>query len=332
MRLGNFESVGKKPLGSGIEKDVFVDPDNEEKVLSILKTLPGQRRNSPNKIKGSYYLTKIAHILLPKNVPDITQATISKDGKEIFDRQRIEHTKGHEMLQSARANQQDESEALKVMRDEIDPNDASFKLEDIGLGFHLDENMGNYTKDKEGNVYYLETFIPWGENIENEKELELFFDKEGLEDAINELPEQEKKICTSYYNRLLELFNEDKIVKEKEVKENIVEKMPTKEEIVAIVESVTGLRNPKITREESDENGLLILDIETLGDGPGEIKSYEYVRKVAYNEEIGHGASESRISITYYDERGIPFTGHNFAMYHPDKDEWQFFDHNNIEK
>ena len=328
MRFGNFESVGKKPLGSGIEKDVFVDPDNEEKVLSVLKTLPGQRRNSPNKIKGSYYLTKIARILLPKNVPDITQATISKDGKEIFDRQRIEHTKGHEMLQKARQKGKDESIAFDVMQEEMgdEINDVTDKLAEIGFAFNLDENIGNYTKDEKGNVYYLETFVPWGDNIENEKELELFFDKEGLEDAINELPEQEKKICTSYYNRLIDLFEEDKMVKEKEVKENIVEKMPTKEEIVAIVESVTGLINPKITREESDENGLVILEIETPGDGPGEIKSYEYVRKVAYNEEIGHGASESRISIAYYDERGIPFTGHNFAMYHHDKDEWQFFD------
>ncbi|MEZ4103313.1 MAG: hypothetical protein R3B55_02005 [Candidatus Paceibacterota bacterium] len=56
-----------------------------------------------------------------------------------------------------------------------------------------------------------------------------------------------------------------------------------------------------------------------------EIKSYEYVRKFSYDIKNGYGAVESRICITYYDENGIPFTGlYRLAMYHPEKDEWQF--------
>lgn len=212
MRLGNFEMMGKKPLGSGAERDVFVNPENEEKVLSIFKSLPGERIASPNKIKGSYYLTKIAHILLPKNVPDISQAEISKDSKEIFDRQRISHTKGHEMLQKARQKGEDESAGFELMQEEMEDeiNDVTDKLAEIGFAFNLDENIGNYTKDEKGNVYHLETFVPWGSNPENPKELELLFEKEDLIEAIEKLPEQDKKICKSYLNRLMELFEEDK--------------------------------------------------------------------------------------------------------------------------
>ncbi|MEZ4211142.1 MAG: hypothetical protein R3B39_02545 [Candidatus Paceibacterota bacterium] len=212
MRLGNFEMVGKKPLGSGAERDVFVNPENEEKVLSIFKSLPGERIASPNKIKGSYYLTKIAHILLPKNIPDISQAEISKDGKEVFNRQRISHTKGHEMLQKARQKGEDESAGLELMQEEMEDeiNDVTDKLAEIGFAFNLDENIGNYTKDEKGNIYYLETFIPWGSNPENPTELELFFEKEDLIEAIEKLPERDKKICKSYLSRLMELFEEDK--------------------------------------------------------------------------------------------------------------------------
>ena len=80
MRFGRFESAGHAPLGEGVEKKVYENPANEDRVIAeVKKDDEGKERYSVRQLKGSYYLTKIAHLLLPKRVPDIYQAGQVKD-------------------------------------------------------------------------------------------------------------------------------------------------------------------------------------------------------------------------------------------------------------
>jgi len=69
MRLGKFETNGRTPLGSGNEKNVYIDPENEKRVISLMKET--EQRDTLRQLKGRYYLTKIAHLLLPDNIPDV---------------------------------------------------------------------------------------------------------------------------------------------------------------------------------------------------------------------------------------------------------------------
>lgn len=199
-----------KPLGEGTEKEVFVNPEDKEKVISEMKE--SEDKDTPRQLKGRYYLTKIAHLLLPKNIPDISQVGESVGGKQTIDAERISHTPGHELLQESKSRKDEES-AMKKITEEMGTGmgELDSELERIGLGFNIDSNVGNYTKDKEGNVYYLESLKPWEVDSINQKVLEVLFDEKELRKAIDGIPDQEtKEICAQYLERLLALLEEEK--------------------------------------------------------------------------------------------------------------------------
>ncbi len=205
--------MGRKPIGTGDYKETFVNPEDERKVISVLKKREGEEKITPKNLKGAYYLTKIAHILLPKSVPDIYQAGESADGQQTFDRERIAHTPGHRALQEAREAGVDEERAKVLISKEMGQkiNNVTNDLAEIGFAFHLDENAGNYNKDEDGDVKYLETFMPWGINPEQPDELELLFEKDDLEEAISKISDdQQRATCQRYLDRLLVLFEEEK--------------------------------------------------------------------------------------------------------------------------
>jgi len=226
MRLEKFESADSKPIGAGDEKKVFVNPDDERKLISERKN--ETEKDTPRQLKGLYYLTKIAHLLLPKNIPDIYQASESLGGKQTVDMERIVHTRGHMLLQEARRSGGDEESAKEKIIEEIGEKmgELDVELERIGLGFNIDPNVGNYTKDEKGNAYYLETFKPWQRDLVNEKELEILFDEEEMGNAIKREPDRKiREECERYLKRLLVLFEEEKqelqkMVAEKETKSN----------------------------------------------------------------------------------------------------------------
>jgi hypothetical protein len=212
MRLGTFESKGMEPLGQGDERKVFINPTNEKKVISERKE--GAEVETPRQLKGSYYLTKIVHALLPENVPDIYQVGEAINGKQFIDAERIAHTPGQALLQEARRAGRDEEEARDQLLQEVtsrEMNDLDLKLERIGLGFNIDSNIGNYTRDEAGNVHYLETFRPWQADIPTPEGLEALFDEEALRTAIDELADPKiKEKCHQYLARLLVLMEEEK--------------------------------------------------------------------------------------------------------------------------
>ena len=84
-------------------------------------------------------------------------------------------------------------------------------LEQIGLGFAFDSNVGNYTKNEIGSTYFLETFKPWRADDVDPKKLEVLFDEEMLRGAIDALPDEKtKEECYRYLERLVILLEEEK--------------------------------------------------------------------------------------------------------------------------
>lgn len=236
MRLGKFESAGLDPLGEGDQKKSFVNPENERRIIS--ETKKEADKDSPRQLKGRYYLTKIAHLLLPKNIPDIHQARESHDGIQTVDTERISHTPGHTLLQEIRRSGGDEESAKKQILEEIGGGmgKLDLELERIGLGFNIDGNVGNYTKDEAGDVYYLETFKPWQVDTVNTRELEILFNEEELREAIGDIPDPAtKEKCTRYLERLLTLLEEEKQELQERHKTNLMECGPHIEELEAML-------------------------------------------------------------------------------------------------
>lgn len=211
MRLEQFQSAGQHPIGEGNDRKVFVDPNREGRV--IVETKKETERETASQLKGRYYLTKIVHRLLPDQIPDIYQAGEEKDGIQTLDRERISHTAGQEKLQEARHAGDDEEKAAKLMRAEMgsEMSDIDMRLSEIGFGFNIDSNVGNYTRSTTGKVNYLESFKPWQIDIVNPKELEVLFDEPLLRNAINELTDEGiKKECLRYLERLLALLEKER--------------------------------------------------------------------------------------------------------------------------
>ncbi len=236
MRLSKFESAGQKPLGEGSEKRSFINPEDERKNISEKKG--GEEKDTPRQLKGRYYLTKIAHLLLPQNIPDISQVRESAEGKQTIDTERISHTQGHALLQELRQLDKDEEPARKQIIEEMgkEMTDITLKIADIGLGFNIDENVGNYTKDEKGNVYYLETFKPWQVDTVNPKELETLFSEEELRKAIKGISNQEmQEKCTQYLDRLLVLLGEEQQELQKHPETNLMDSGPHIKELEAIL-------------------------------------------------------------------------------------------------
>ena len=205
MRLKKFESAGRKPLGVGVEKRVFVNPDNEGRVISEVRE--DMKKDTLRQLKGRYYLTKIAHLLLPRNIPDVYQAGESVEGKQTVDAERIFHTPGHARLQAH------ELGGMEQLREEVGEGRGKLNSElyRIGLSSNYDVFIANYTKDEAGNVYYLETFRPWKVDPKNQEFKHMLFDEEKLRDAIAGIAEETaRKKCERYLERILALAEEEK--------------------------------------------------------------------------------------------------------------------------
>ncbi len=231
MRLERFNSEGKKPIGASNTKEVYVNPLNEEKVVSVLEpkglvTIPGPEgepiflhtevvgidRDSPRKLKGVYYLTKIAHLLLPKSVPDVYQAGETVDFQQTVDRERVAHTKGQEAFQkqraAGRATYGAETKMFNEMGGKIPLVEAELTRIGLDPGFRPKES--NYSKSADGAVKYLPEFRPWEYTYEQQGQIKLSFNETALRAAIAEIADPEtQKSCETYLDRIHTLFEEE---------------------------------------------------------------------------------------------------------------------------
>lgn len=178
-----------KPLGGGGEKEVYENPNNPEQTLGIFHR---RKAESPERAKGRFYLTKILHLLFPKNVPNMHLAT-SDPYAIVTDK--VENENNPIPYEQRNASQ---------------VKDVSGKLKAAGLT-ELDEFRANFKLDKEGNVNYVDSFRPWFKTMNPGEpgELQAGFDKEKLEAAIQNLDEDKKELAMTYLQRLNELYEKE---------------------------------------------------------------------------------------------------------------------------
>lgn len=108
--------------------------------------------------------------------------------------------------------------------------------------------------------------------------------------------------------------------------ERIQEELPKKAEVMSVIESVvsklevgllrdtgTETREIPISKTESDEQGLYLLEANICRES-GELDAqYIYTRKGEYPDGIAR--LSTGIDVVYYDEGGIPCGGTNVAEY-----------------
>jgi len=95
------------------------------------------------------------------------------------------------------------------------------------------------------------------------------------------------------------------------IEEEYSEHIPTQEEVLAIFEKLVGETKYEEIRKLEDEQGLYLWDIK-ISQEDGSIE-YSYIRKGNYKERglAGGSASETAVHITYFDNKGVPVSGHS---------------------
>lgn len=166
----------------GGEKSVYEDPDNPDLAIGIFHTY---RKETPHQVKARFYLTKILHLLFPKNVPDIHMASSDPHAITVERVGDNKEEKSPDYLEKVRL--QEEFERLGVSLDKNKPD--------------------NYKCDKDGNVVYVDSFRPWSLY---RGELFCGYDSVELQKAIQGLKDEEQReLALSYLNRLEELLAEE---------------------------------------------------------------------------------------------------------------------------
>lgn len=195
-------------------------------------------------------LTKIAHLLFPKNVPDIV---ITSDGKN-FERDgkiyRVPEDDG----------QSDTNEVSGVINKQIISTGSA--LEEAGLMLREDTFTGSYVGGTDA-IQYVRTFIPW-ELRGAPPKLELLFDPTALTKTLERrqpLSDEDKVIAQEHIKEILRLADEEQVESLNSWKENLRDCT----EEVAEIETLLGeYEKPEVfarlnaTETEQDANNLYI--------------------------------------------------------------------------
>lgn len=127
-----YEDKGEQPLGEGSEKKVFLSPHNPERVIGIFHEY---REETPEQVKGRFYLTKILHALYPQHIPELHLAASNPHAVEV-ERINGEHTYSWEVI----------SRLEETLRE---------------VGVIVDTYTGNFLIDSSGFLRYVDTVMPW---------------------------------------------------------------------------------------------------------------------------------------------------------------------------
>lgn len=104
-------------------------------------------------------------------------------------------------------------------------------------------------------------------------------------------------------------------------KENTIENkehIPSKEEVLSVISKFA--ENSEVVEENSNEEGLFMLNTKGIPDSKGKYQQYEYMKKGVYPGFSG--VTETLIYISEYDEDGIPYYGFNAAVYDEELKSW----------
>ena len=184
--------IGEK-IAEGDEKLIYEDPNSKEKVIALYKE---RQLESPNTVKARFYLTKILHLLFPQNIPDIHWSGSDPHG---YSTQRVEETRLGRLKNSLRPY-------YKSKQDKKDEVALTNKFDQLGIGF--DHGPLNFMEDLDSKIVYVDSFWPW-QVIMGEEKLELNFNIDKLNSAIEDLPEGSRKVAQNHLSRLLELYKKE---------------------------------------------------------------------------------------------------------------------------
>lgn len=210
--------AGTEPIGEGMERKVYQHRDsNKVAKLHDLddvygKFLPGRERFG----KAEFYVTKILHMLFPKQVPDIHLMSHGAQGSVHEKKDSL--GKDHEIIQKKRftpsgSESPGYSNAQENVMQKLSDDGLIQEFERIGVGYDL--GLVNYGQDEEGNVVYVDGFSPWNLNHDMAPDLPfkspLNFQalEEMIRSRITEVLEQNKAL--KYLERLRALVEEEKI-------------------------------------------------------------------------------------------------------------------------
>lgn len=230
-------------LAEGVHKKVYVDPADEKRVILEMKTPEGEEKDSPRLLQGTYYLTEIARVLQPTHIPEIYEVSEAEDGVQKISRQRIALTPGHALLEKERRagiEEYDSTEAVAVLDKEIteESDRLQEKFESMGLissGIR-DTSPSNYSRDTNGEVYYLNTFKPWEAKLAGARhQFTLLFDEKKLARSIKKIPDKSaQEICNAHLAKIKILFEEEKIALQEADKARLIDCGPMVQEVEAM--------------------------------------------------------------------------------------------------
>lgn len=176
-------------LTEGNSKNVYLHPENPEQVRCVFRN----ECESETDLKGSLYLTKILHLLFPKNIPDMYGFQYNPGiNWSYVDRQLINIDKSKE-TQVSRKSQEWQSLVNSIGQ----------------LGVSLDTgNRGNFAFDDKGNFWYVDSVDSWG--IRNQNQLIANFDCAALQNAIMKLSPDKQEEALNYFEQLKNSFEQEK--------------------------------------------------------------------------------------------------------------------------
>lgn len=218
----NLGISAEAPFAAGYEKDIY-EHHETKKIVKITqndlegKFLPGNQRY----IKAEMYLTKILHLLFPKNIPDMHVGSFAHKAS-VHEKMEMDsdHTEFRDYVLKTKKHPTEVTEKEKQ-----GAFSAYHKLEEYttgdsfintcrDLGLVIDGGARNYGRDLDGNTVYVDSILPWEPAHRHLPNLpfKTYFDAEGLSKLIAVLPESDREHAQHYFERLITLADEERVI------------------------------------------------------------------------------------------------------------------------
>lgn len=192
MSSENFRPIinPDRPLGEGSEKQVFEHKDNPDLAVGVYRE---QIQESPETTKGRYYIQKIAHLLMPDNIPDIHLAA-SDPHMVVTDKLDVDELRTAALYE------------YTVGKKKID--EAFARLMDFGIEID-DDHSRNFVYDNDLQVKFSDVLAPWVSDEHSDFLLEPMWDSEKLRASLEALPDKSREKGLKYLERLEALKSQE---------------------------------------------------------------------------------------------------------------------------
>ena len=194
----------EKPFAAGAERKVYRHPRKKERVVAVENV--SFRRNE-QQARQEYYLTKIMHILLPDNIPDI-HSYGSRPSMSV--RQNVELGTEHKIIQEQKlANRTKGGRFYDIdskVRSSIINDPRTQRLQETlqNFGLNVDPYAFNFGFDEKGNAKYIEPFSAL-------TDYHIRYDRKKILEAIKNIKDQKQRArALRYLARLDALVAEKK--------------------------------------------------------------------------------------------------------------------------